>query len=109
MLSPTAGSTPEGTRAIVICIKGIWSEIVTIEKVREHYDTQPFHPFTMHLADGRRIDVRSREFMAAAPSGRTVVVYQPGDRLNIVDLLLVTDVEVELAHPTPQSDENDEP
>jgi hypothetical protein len=85
------------------------SEIMSIDKVRELYNTQPFHPFTMHLADGRRIDVQSRECMAAAPNGRTVVVYQPDNKRNIVDLLLITDVEVELARPTPRSDENDEP
>jgi hypothetical protein len=32
--------------------------------------------------------------MASAPSGRTVTVYQPDDTLNVVDLLLVTDLEV---------------
>ncbi len=81
---------------------------MTIDKVRELYDKQPFHAFTMHLADGRQIFVRSREFMAAAPSGRTVVVYQPDDKLNIVDLLLVTDVEVELGRPTLRNDGGDE-
>ena len=29
-----------------------------------------------------------------APSGRTIVVQQPDDTLNIIDLLLVTDVEI---------------
>jgi len=82
---------------------------MTIDKVRELYDTQPFHPFTMHLADGRRIFVASREFLASAPNGRTVVVYQPDNKLNIVDLLLVTEVEVELARPKSQDDENNEP
>ncbi|HVC94254.1 MAG TPA: hypothetical protein VND64_11215 [Pirellulales bacterium] len=55
---------------------------MTIDKVRELYDTQPFHPFTMHLADGRRIFVASREFLASAPNGRTVVVYQPDNELK---------------------------
>jgi hypothetical protein len=32
--------------------------------------------------------------MMAAPSGRTIVVQQPDDSLNIIDLLLVTDLEV---------------
>ena len=58
------------------------------------YNAAPFRPFIMHLADGRRIPVRHREFMATAPSGRTLVVYQPDDSFNIIDLLLVTDLEV---------------
>src|SRR6266540_3590376 len=41
-----------------------------------------------------QIPVLSREFMLAAPSGRTIVVVQPDDTLNIFDLLLVTDLEI---------------
>lgn len=68
---------------------------MTIEKVRDFYEAQPFCPFVMHLADGRAIPVQHPEFIAAAPSGRTVTVYQPDDTLNIVDLLLVTDLEIQ--------------
>ncbi len=67
---------------------------MTIEKLRELYDAQLFRPFTIHLADGRDIPVLSREFIATAPSGRTIVVFQPDDRMHIVDLLLVTDLEL---------------
>jgi len=65
-----------------------------IEKVRDFYNAQPFQPFVMHLADGRQIPVQHPEFIATAPSGRTVSVYQPDDTLNVVDLLLVTDLEM---------------
>lgn len=67
---------------------------MTIDQLRNFYEAQPFQPFVMHLADGREVLVRSREFMASAPSGRTVIVYQPDDSWNVVDLLLVTDLEV---------------
>lgn len=70
---------------------------MTIEKIKTLYEAQPFHPFVIHLADGRGIPVLSREFMAAAPSGRTVIVYQPDDSHNIIDLLLVTDLEIKPA------------
>jgi hypothetical protein len=66
---------------------------MTIEQLRAFYDAQPFQPFVMHLADGREIPVRSREFMASAPNGRTVIVYQPDNSFNVIDLLLVTDLE----------------
>jgi hypothetical protein len=67
---------------------------MTIEKVREFYDAQPFKPFTLHLADGRAIPVVHRDYFAAAPSGRTLAIYQPDDTFNLVDLLLVTDIEI---------------
>jgi hypothetical protein len=73
---------------------------MTIEKIRDLYDAKPFRPFLIHLADGRSIPVVHREFIAHAPSGRTMVVYQPDDSLNIVDLLLITDIEIK---PNPSS------
>jgi hypothetical protein len=73
---------------------------MTIEKIRDLYDEKPFRPFLIHLADGRSIPVVHREFIAHAPSGRTMVVYQPDDSLNIVDLLLITDIEIK---PNPSS------
>ncbi len=67
---------------------------MTIEQIRTAYDAQPFRPFVMHLADGRSIPVMHREFIMSAPSGRTINVYQSDDTLNIIDLLLVTDLEI---------------
>ena len=67
---------------------------MTIEQLLEAYNAEPFHPFVMHLADGRAITVHHREFMASSPRGRTVTVYQPDGSMNIIDLLLVTDLEV---------------
>lgn len=67
---------------------------MTVEQLRVASQAQPFRPFVMHLADGRAISVEQREFIMTVPSGRTVVVAQPDDSLNIVDLLLVTDLEI---------------
>jgi len=67
---------------------------MTSEKVRELSKAQPFQKFTMHLADGRQIPVLDRELLLISPSGRTAVVLQPDDSMNIVDLLLVTDLEI---------------
>jgi hypothetical protein len=76
---------------------------VTLNQIRNLYEAQPFQPFVLHLADGRAVPVQHREFLASAPSGRTVIVYQPDDSFNIVDLLLVTDLEVR-----PQGQKNGE-
>jgi hypothetical protein len=67
---------------------------VTIEQLRNVYNAQPFRPFVIHLANGREVPVRHREFIMAVPSGRTVFVCQPDDTVNIIDLLLVTDLEL---------------
>jgi hypothetical protein len=66
---------------------------MTIEQVRTAATAKPFRPFLLQLADGREIPVQHPEFMPAVPSGRTIVVCQPDDTVNIIDLLLVTDLE----------------
>ena len=67
---------------------------MTIERVRELYEAQPFRPFLIHLADGRALPVQHRDFIMTVPSGRTIIVAQPDDTVNIIDLLLVTDLEI---------------
>ena len=67
---------------------------MTIEKLRELHRAQPFRPFIMHLADGRSVIVHHPELLAASPTGRTVVVIEPDDSTHMIDLLLVTDLEV---------------
>ena len=67
---------------------------MTIDQFRQLWKAEPFRPFAAHLADGRSIPVAHQEFVASSPNGRTVIIYQPDNSFNIVDLLLVTDLEV---------------
>ena len=67
---------------------------MTTDQLRQLWRAEPFRPFTIHLADGRNVPVRHAEFLMPSPSGRTVIVYQPNDSFNVIDLLLVTDLEV---------------
>jgi len=46
------------------------------------------------MADGRKIPVKHREFMALSPSGRTAYVYQLNDDSDIIDVGLVTALEL---------------
>jgi hypothetical protein len=68
--------------------------VVTTEQLRNLWKTEPFRPFVIHLADGRQLQVRHPEFLLLSPSGRSIILYQPDDSFNVVDLLLVTDLEV---------------
>jgi hypothetical protein len=67
---------------------------VTTLQLQQLWKASPFKPFTIHMADGRHVPVRHSEFLMPSPSGRSVIVYQPDDSFNIIDLLLVTDLEV---------------
>lgn len=67
---------------------------MTIDQIKLMYHSEPFQPFVIHLADGWAVPVLQREFIMAVPSGRTLFVCQPDDTVNIIDLLLVTDLEL---------------
>ncbi len=54
------------------------------------HQAQPFQPFDIHLADGRRLPVNHPELLAITPSGRTIGVGLADETIEIVDLLLVT-------------------
>ena len=67
---------------------------MTTEQFRSTLHLQPFKPFTIRMADGRAFEVPHPDFVAQSPSGRTVVVFQPDDSYSLLDLLLMTELEV---------------
>jgi hypothetical protein len=67
----------------------------TIEQLKRLYNAKPFQPFVIHLADGREVPVVHRDFIMAVPSGRILVVCLPDDTVDLIDLLLVTDVKIQ--------------
>ena len=75
-----------------------------IDEVRNLLRAHPFRAFSFHMPDGREILVRHRDFIITSPSGRMVIVYQPDDSFNVIDLMLVSDLEVK-GDGTPRSDE----
>lgn len=68
---------------------------MTRERVQTLRDASPFRPFVVHMADGRSFRVPHRDFVSVAPAGRTLIVYGEGEAFSILDLLLVTELEVE--------------
>lgn len=54
----------------------------------------PFQPFILRLADGRAVRVPHQEFISMHPTGRTVIVYGPKEDLEILDVMLVTSLQL---------------
>lgn len=67
---------------------------MTIEQFQNVFRAEPFKPFRLHLADGRSLDVEHPEFVARTPGGRTLIVTSPDESFEVIDLLLVTSLEV---------------
>ena len=67
---------------------------MTSEQFRAALRLQPFKPFTIRMADGRTFDVSHPDFVAQSPSGRTVMVFQADEDYSVLDLLLMTELQV---------------
>jgi hypothetical protein len=67
---------------------------MTTERLREWHQARPFLPFDIHMADGRRLPVVHPELLAIIPPGRTIVVAKKNGSTEMVDLLLVTSLEL---------------
>jgi hypothetical protein len=67
---------------------------MTTEKLRELYNARPFQRFIIHLADGREIPVPHPEWMMFVPGTRLIHVARPDSTVNIIDVFLVTDLEL---------------
>ena len=74
---------------------------MTIQQLRDAHRAAPFRPFTIHMADGREFDVPHPDFLSMSPSGRTVIIYHEDDHLSILDLLLMTEIEMKSASSSP--------
>lgn len=74
---------------------------MTVEQFKNVLHSQPFRPFTIHMGDGRVFLVKHPDYVSRSQSGRTVVVHGEGESFSVLDLLLVTELEV---HPSTQSD-----
>lgn len=61
-------------------------------EVREALKKQPFQPFIMHLADGRKLEVTHPEFVAVSPR-RVVVINNQDEWTSILEPLLIVSLE----------------
>ncbi len=68
---------------------------MTIEKIRKVHQARPFQPFALHMADGRSVHVSRPETLFVPPTAeRTIIAATSEDDFEIIDLLLVTSIEI---------------
>jgi hypothetical protein len=72
---------------------------MTVERLREFHRAAPFRPFRIRVADGRSFHVPHPELLSISPSGRTIHVEYGNDNFSTIDLLLVTEIQVEPSSP----------
>jgi len=65
-----------------------------ISEIRETLRSQPFRPFTIHLADGREFSIEHVDFLLISRSERSIVVADLNGGYEIVDPMMVTSLSV---------------
>jgi len=76
---------------------------MTTDQLRELHKKKPFQPLRLHLADGLSLPVDHPEFLAFS-GGRTVFLGMADDSFHILDILMITGVEVVNGKQTEQRD-----
>jgi hypothetical protein len=71
------------------------------EQIRQLLTAQPFRPFTIFLPEGRIVEVFHHDFALLSPDGRTLVVSDRDGVMNIIDVMLITSVEIGPPAPIP--------
>ena len=67
---------------------------MTTEALYKVHTARPFVPFYLRLGDGQKLPVSHPEMLAYAPKSRLATLYLKDGSFEIVDLLLVTGLEV---------------
>ena len=58
------------------------------------HETRPFTPFTISMADGRKLLVPHNEFLSFFPGDRAAILTHNDYKFTVIDLLMVTAVDV---------------
>jgi hypothetical protein len=78
---------------------------MNIGVLRTLHEARPFVPFTIAMADGRKLHVVHNEFLSFFPSGRAVMLTHDDDRFTLIDLPMITAVDVDPKYRTRQTEE----
>lgn len=69
--------------------------MMSVSTIREAIQARPFRPFTVYVADQRKYRIPHPEYVALGPNGRTLIVFHDDGGASLLDMLLVSGVDVE--------------
>jgi hypothetical protein len=73
-----------------------------VADIRRLIASQPFVPFTIHLADGGQMRVSTVDHVAVAPTGIRVIVFGDDDSWTVISPLLISRITVDREPVTPR-------
>lgn len=76
---------------------------MTSNRLRQVVTTQPFRPFRIVMGNGQEYLVRHPEFVAISPRDDIAILFHDDGAYSLLDLLLMTEIKVEMAELTPMN------
>lgn len=62
------------------------------DQLRKVLRARPFKPFTVHLADGRRMTMDHPELMSVSPGGKTAHFASGRESFERIDVVMITSI-----------------
>ena len=69
------------------------------DRIRAVLKTLPFIPFTVELPSGKRIHVKHPDYAILSTAGRTLIVNDDGEGMEIIDVFLITNISLKGVDP----------
>jgi len=70
------------------------------DRIRDLLKAIPFEPFTVELGSGKRVPLKHPDYALLSPAGRTLVVHNDEEHMEIIDVFLITNASLQKADPT---------
>lgn len=64
-----------------------------VDEIRDAMNAAPLPVFTLHLAKGRKLTVKHRNFIWVNPGARTVIVHKLNDSWEAIDVPRINPIE----------------
>ena len=65
------------------------------DRLRHALKSAPFRPFTVELPNAKRIFVKHPDYAHLSPAGRTLIVDDDNDGMEMIDVFLITNLSFE--------------
>ena len=62
------------------------------DRIREKIHATSFVPFVVEMMGGKRVRVKGRDYVILSPAGRTLIVYDDMERVEMLEVSQIADI-----------------
>ena len=65
------------------------------DRIREKIHATSFVPFVVEMMGGKRVRVKGRDYVILSPAGRTLIVYDDMERVEMLEVSQIADIAID--------------